>query len=95
MSKIRKSHSAAFKYKVALEALKEQETTVASLSQRFGVHVSQIQKWKSQLQKEGAHIFENKHSKQSQSSEKVISRLHEKIGELTVERDFLGRVLDR
>ena len=61
MSKIRKSHSAAFKYKVALEALKEQET-VASLSQRFGVHVSQIQKWKSQLQKEGAHIFENKHS---------------------------------
>ncbi len=94
MSKIRKSHSAAFKYKVALEALKELET-VASLSQRFGVHVSQIQKWKSQLQKEGAHIFENKHSKQSQSSEKVIPRLHEKIGELTVERDFLGRVLDR
>ena len=94
MSKIRKSHSAAFKYKVALEALKELET-VASLSQRFGVHVSQIQKWKSQLQKEGGHIFENKHSKQSQSSEKVISRLHEKIGELTVERDFLGRVLDR
>jgi len=94
MSKIRKSHSAAFKYKVALEALKEQET-VASLSQRFGVHVSQIQKWKSQLQKEGAHIFEGKRSKQSPSSEKVISRLHEKIGELTVERDFLGRVLDR
>jgi len=94
MSKIRKSHSAEFKYKVALEALKEQET-LASLSQRFGVHVAQIQKWKSQLQKEGVSLFSDKRTNSSKSHDKVISQLHEKIGELLVERDFLDRVLGR
>ena len=47
MSKIRKSHSPEFKYRVALEALKEQET-LASLSQKYSVHIAQIQKWKTQ-----------------------------------------------
>ena len=94
MSKLRKNHSAAFKSRVGLEALKEQEP-LSSLSQRFGVHVSQIQKWKSLLQKESLHLFENKRSKASENQEKMISKLHEKIGQLTVERDFLGRVLDR
>ena len=94
MSKIRKNHSAEFKTRVALEALKEQEP-LSSLSQRYGVHVSQIQKWKSHLQKEGVHLFEDKRSRNSQSQEKVISQLHEKIGQLTIEKDFLGRVLGR
>ena len=94
MSKIRKSHSAEFKYKVALEALKEHET-LSSLSQRFGVHVAQIQKWKTQLQKEGLSIFSDKRGKFSKSPDKTISQLHEKIGELMVERDFLERVLSR
>lgn len=94
MSKMRKNHSAAFKCRVALEALKEQET-LAGLSKKFGVHVSQIQKWKSVLQKEGTHLFEDKRTKGAESQEKLISQLHEKIGQLTVERDFLGRVLDR
>lgn len=94
MSKIRKNHSAEFKSRVAMEALKEQEP-LSSLSQRFGVHVSQIQKWKSVLQKESQQLFEDKRTKVSQSQEKMISQLHEKIGQLTVERDFLGRVLGR
>ena len=94
MSRIRKNHSAEFKYKVALEALKEQET-LSSLSQRFGVHVAQIQKWKAQLQKEGISIFSDKRGKSSRSPDKTISQLHEKIGELMVERDFLERVLSR
>lgn len=94
MSKIRKSHSAEFKYKVALEALKEQET-LATLSQKYGVHVAQIQKWKSQLQKEGSTLFSDKRGKVPKSQDKVISQLHEKIGKLTVEKDFLERVLSR
>ena len=94
MSKIRKIHSAEFKCKVALEALKEQET-LATLSQKYGVHIAQIQKWKSQLQKEGASLFSDKRIKTVKSQDKVISQLHEKIGQLTVEKDFLERVLDR
>lgn len=94
MGKIRKQHSGEFKMRVALEALKEQEP-LSVLSQRFGVHVSQIQKWKSLLQKEGSRLFEDRRLKESQTQEKIISKLHEKIGQLTVERDFLGRVLDR
>jgi len=94
MSKIRKSHSAEFKYKVALEALKEQET-LATLSQKYSVHVAQIQKWKSQLQKEGSTLFSDKRGKAPKSQDKVISQLHEKIGKLTVEKDFLERVLSR
>jgi len=94
MSKIRKTHSSSFKSQVALEALKEQEP-LSVLSQRFGVHVSQIQKWKSLLQKESRHLFEDKRSGHVQSQEKTISKLHEKIGQLTVERDFLGSVLGR
>ena len=94
MSKIRKNHSADFKSRVALEALKEQEP-LSALSQRFGVHVSQIQKWKSVLQKESSHLFEDKRTKDGQSKDKMISHLHEKIGQLTVERDFLGHVLGR
>jgi transposase len=94
MSKIRKSHSAEFKYKVALEALKEQET-LAALSQKYSVHGAQIQKWKSQLQKEGSTLFSDKRGKPAKSQDKMISQLHEKIGKLTVEKDFLEHVLSR
>ena len=93
MNQIRKNHTAAFKHKVALEALKEQET-VATLSQKFGVHPSQIQKWKAQLQKQGACVFEDKRSKKVQSQQKTIAQLHQKIGQLTVEKDFLSHVLE-
>ena len=70
-------------------------TSWYSFARNFtGVHVSQIQKWKSLLQKEGSRLFEDRRLKESQTQEKIISKLHEKIGQLTVERDFLGRVLD-
>lgn len=94
MSKIRKSHSPEFKYRVALEALKEQET-LASLSQKYSVHIAQIQKWKTQLQKEGATLFEDKRGKSAKSQDVTVSQLHEKIGKLTVECDFLERALGR
>jgi transposase-like protein len=56
MTKTRKYHSAEFKHRVALEALKEQQT-LAELSQKHGVHVSQIQKWKDALHKESLAVF--------------------------------------
>lgn len=94
MTKIRKSHSAAFKYKVALEAVKEQ-APLAALSQKYGVHIAQIQKWKSQLEKEGATLFSDKRGKGVKSQDKVIAQLHEKIVKRTVEKDFLEAVLNR
>ena len=94
MTRIRKKYSAEFKYKVALSAIKG-DRTMTELSQHFGVHISQIQKWKSHLEKEGATLFSEKHLGRSTSEETRIARLHEKIGQLTVGRDFLAKVLDR
>ena len=91
MTKTRKYHSAEFKHRVALEALKEQQTLV-ELSQKHGVHVSQIQKWKDALHKESLAVFQDKRNKSTKNYEKTISQLHETIGKLTVERDFLERV---
>jgi transposase len=89
--KIRKNHSAAFKFKVALEALKENKTT-AELCAEFGVASSQIYAWKKELVEKGELTFADKREA-SQKSE--IDKLHRVIGQLTVERDFLSRVLDR
>jgi len=94
MTKIRKNHSAAFKYKVALAALKE-DKTMAQLSQEFGVHVSQIKKWKDVLKDSGPSLFADRASRQQKETEQNIAALHEKIGKLTIENDFLARVLDR
>ena len=91
MTKTRKYHSAEFKHRVALEALKEQKT-LAELSQKHGVHVSQIQKWKDSLHKDSLEVFQDKRNKSKKTYEKTISQLHETIGKLTVERDFLERV---
>lgn len=94
MARIKKQYSAEFKHRVALAALKG-DRTMSELSQHFGVHVSQIQKWKVHLEKEGSSLFSSGHKGKSASEEARIAKLHEKIGQLTVERDFLAKVLDR
>lgn len=93
MKKIRKNHSPAFKAKVALEAARE-ERTVAELSREYGVHVNQIRAWKRQLLDAAVDVFESGVDKRK-NQEEIVKELHAKIGELTVERDFLFRKLDR
>jgi transposase len=91
MARIYKKHGSSFKGKVALEALRERKTH-AELCQEFGVSSTQISTWKKQLEEEATKIFEGKQQKSDQKSE--IERLHRIIGQLTVERDFLERVLN-
>ena len=86
----RRNHSPSFKSKVALAAIKGEET-LAELSQAFDVHPNQITQWKSQLLEQAAKIFENGYS--SQEPPVDVKTLHAKIGELTLENDFLGGAL--
>jgi len=88
----RSNHSAAFKAKVALEAIREQQTA-AQLSRRYGVHVNQIYKWKKQFLENAASVFE-RDGEVSSTSERE-DELLKKIGQLTVERDFLSNGLAR
>ena len=87
MSKQRRKHNPAFKAKVALEAVKGEET-VAQLAARYQVHPSQIQAWKKVLTAGVAGVFSNEPEQKASSDAALIARLYQEIGPLKVERDF-------
>jgi transposase len=90
----RRNHSPAFKAKVALAAIKG-ERTIAQLSDQFDIHVSQITTWKEQLQEGAADVFGDGASDKSPAPKVDIKTLHAKIGELTLENDFLENALSK
>ena len=87
---VRKTLSPAFKAKVALAALAG-DKTLAQLSAEFGVHQTMINKWKKHLLDSAPDIFSRKAEAYEKGHEKELHELHAKIGQLTVERDFLAR----
>ena len=90
----RKRYSADFKAKVALEAIKG-EQTIQELGSRYGLHPNLITNWKRQAIENLAETFSTKAERTRSNDDPQIKELHAKIGELTVERDFLANAFGR
>ena len=90
----RRNHSPAFKAKVALAAIKG-ERTLAQLAEQFDVHPNQIAAWKAQLEGGAADVFGPGGGVPHAVPAADIKALHAKIGELTLENDFLENALSK
>jgi transposase len=91
MSKKRKQYRPQFKAKVALAAIRNEET-VAELAAKFGVHPTMINNWKRALLEGAADLFD-KGQKAKKNHEATVDELYKKIGRLKVENDFLSKGL--
>jgi len=87
----RRNHSSAFKAKVALAAIRG-ERTLAELAEQFDVHPNQIQDWKQKLVAKADLVFEAG-TAHAADQEQLQQKLHAKIGQLTMEKDFLATAL--
>lgn len=92
--KTRRRFTAEFKAKVALEAIRG-ERTVSDLATKHQIHPNQITQWKRQAIENLAKAFDDKASDAQVGREAEITKLHAKIGQLVVERDFLAKAFDR
>lgn len=89
----RRNHRPAFKAKVALAAIRG-EQTLAELAQQFDVHPNQIKQWKEQLLAALPEVFDSG-GKKAGATEVAVTTLHAKIGQLTLENDFLEGALSK
>ncbi len=90
----RKRYSAEFKARVALEALRS-ELTVSQLATKHGVHQTMIGEWKRQALEGLVTVFSDKADAKAGMREEDVEKLHAKIGQLVVKRDFLVKVSGR
>jgi transposase len=90
----RRNHTPAFKAKVALTALKG-EKTLSELAQLFDVHPNQITNWKAQLLEGAAGVFGSGPAEDASRPAVDLKELHAKIGELTLQNDFVAGALNK
>lgn len=88
--KIRRVHSAVFKAKVALEAIRETKT-IAELAGLYSVHSTQITKWKKKALEGLSEIFSDQKQQRKKDNDDLIQELYQQIGRLKVEVDFLKK----
>ncbi len=95
MSKTKRNrYSGEFKAKVAREAMRE-GSTIVEIASRYNIHPNQVSEWKKQAIEGLADVFTGKHGRNENAHEAQITELHAKIGQLTVERDFLAKAFNR
>ena len=91
MSNVRRQYSGEFKAKVALAAIRGEET-MPQLSTLFGIHPTMINGWRKQLEESAAGMFDQgRKASKEKETENTISELYRQIGQLKVEKDFLAR----
>ena len=90
----RRNHSPAFKAKVAIAAIKG-ERTIAQIAEQFDVHPNQVTVWKAQLEGGAADVFDSGNGSAQPTPAVDVKALHAKIGELTLENDFLEGALSK
>ena len=90
----RKRYSAEFKAKVALDAIKGEET-LAELATKYSLHPNMITNWKRQAIENMAESFSSKTDRSKELDDAQLKDLHAKIGQLTIERDFLAKAFGR
>ena len=88
----RQQHSAAFKAKVAIEALQERET-LSEIATKYSVHPNQIARWKKEFLERAPELFERKRPEKEEGPD--IEKLYAKIGQLEMERDFVKKNLKK
>lgn len=94
MSVQRKRHTAQFKFQIAVEAIKNDQT-VNQLASKHGLHPSQISQWKRQLLAEGATVFSTTTAQQLRQQETLQAELYEQIGRLKMDLEWLKKKVNR
>ena len=94
MSVQRKRHTAQFKFQIAVEAIKNDQT-VNQLASQHGLHPSQISQWKRQLLDEGATVFSTTTAQQLRQQETLQAELYEQIGRLKMDLEWLKKKVNR
>lgn len=90
---IKRQHSAAFKLRVALEAIKGADT-VSQIASRYAVHPTQIKKWKQKVLDEGVALFEKHQGSELKQKDSLIEQLYKKIGQREIELDWLKKNME-
>lgn len=88
----KRQHTPSLKGQIALEALKEQQT-LGELASRFGVHPTQIRRWRDYLREQIPVIFTNKSGKELVAKDELIDQLYNQVGKLSIELEWLKKKL--